>query len=406
MLLVPQSLTACWSALTPQAIEAESLLAACIDKAPLVQAMSLSLKKVHQAGWRSPEAHALYADACSELSDWCVRNEHYVHNVSTLQDVSFDTGMNLCTESDRRRAERPRRRWRFLRRQTEFEAKVMERIRWKSLYGDLPTWAKAVRKLVAGQAVLIAAPLCLTQDGEGGEIDACLCDYPPLVRTPQDAKLALLMSGEGKRDLLAKLGSQAAAWHPFCRILGIFRQEPQGPRVEVLQVELASPLPSERDYWHEPNWDEALIKETASFIDAREATWAQDELKKFESGKIFGSLRLGSMSGLLSRAEEDEEERLARGIAFADSAMGLVRETGSPFEGLDAFWCSLATLLPSWKTHFPLGDDKVAALLIAFDKAYGLEWHQVAANPALDGVLRYTPAAIAEARAHIEGLLA
>jgi hypothetical protein len=72
---------------------------------------------------------------------------------------------------------------------------------------------------------------------------------------------------------------------------------------------------------------------------------------------------------------------------------------------MDAFWCSIAALMPSWKTDFPLSNDKLSALLIAFDKAYGDEWHKVAADPALAGALRYTPAVIAEARARIAGLL-
>jgi hypothetical protein len=408
MLLVPESLIARWSWFMPQVIEAESLLAACIDRAPAAHAMSLSLEKVHQLGWRSREAQELYAHACERLSNWCVQHRHYVHNVSTLQDIDLDAGMSLSTDSDRRRMEQPQQRWRRFRRASEFDARVMERIRWKTLYQDLPAWSIAARKLQAGHPILVAAPLCMTR-GEDDEIHAFLCDFPPFVRTPQDATLPLVMSSGGKQSLFSQLGSEAAAWHPFCRILGILQTDSLGPRVEVLQVELAVPLPDAREYSHRASWDEALVKEaTSAAFGTREAEWAQKELEEYQSEKMLQFLRVDSKANLQSPVAAGDNELLARSIALAGSESpfrALTRETGSPFKGMDAFWCSIAALMPSWKTDFPLSNDKLSALLIAFDKAYGDEWHKVAADPALVGAIRYTPAVIAEARTRIAGLL-
>jgi hypothetical protein len=268
----------------------------------------------------------------------------------------------------------------------------------------------AVRDLKPGNAVLVAAPLCLTR-GEGDEISACLCDYPAFVRTPQDAAVPLVISVEGKQNLLSLLGSEAAAWHPFCRILGILRQGSLGLRVEVLQVELAVPIPDGRRYSHKATWDEALIEETTSFdYESREAEWAQKELADYQSGKLFRSLGNLTNVHLLTPVETDREELLARCIALAGSGSSsayraLTRKTGSPFEGMDAFWCSIAALLPSWKSQFPLDSNKVSALLIAFDKAYGHEWQSVAADPALVGAIRYSPAVMATARTRIAGLM-
>lgn len=405
MLLVPRSLTTRWSPFQPQVVEAESVIQACIDKLPAATAMSLSLTKIHQVGWRSPEAHRLYAEACEKLSNWCVQKRRYVHNVSTLQTIEFNADFNLCTERDRRRLEQPQRGWWPFPRQSEFDARRAERRQLEKFYNDLPNWTQAVKQMPVGEACLIAAPLSLIE-GDDSEVSACLCDYPPFLRTPQDAAVALLMSDMNKQALLAKLGPLAAAWHPFCRVLGILHQEPQGLAVKVLQIELAIPVPAERNYLHKPMWDEALVKETMSFgFELREAEWAQEDLAEHQHGQMFRNFGINSGSNLLSLTGENDEEFLARMISLAESKFrAQIRRAGSPFEGRDAFWCALAVLLPAWKTQFALNCDKVTALLIAFDKTYGHEWQQVASNPALSSSLRYTPEIMQAARHRIAAM--
>ena len=407
MLLVPKSLVALWSPFKPLIIEAESLLAACIDKAPAVLPMALSLAKINRLGWRSREAYGLYALACERLSQWCVVNKRYAHNVSTYQDIDFQAGISLCTKGDLQKIEQPRRRWRLFRRESEFDAKWAEKLRLANLYKDLPTWSMAVKALNPGDAILVTAPLCLTRDRDI-EVHACLCDYPAFVRRAQDTTLALFISSEGKKTLLSLLSDKALEWHPFCRILGIVRQGPLQIGIEVLQLELAVPLPDGRHYSHEATWDEALIEESTSFdYVRREVEWAQEELMEYESGRVFRNLSSLSNARLVTSVEAEKEELLARGIALAGSgpSRSLTRKASSPFDGMDAFWCSVAALLPPWNEQFRFDSDKLSALLIAFDKAYGDEWQRIAANSALVGAIRYSPAVMATARSRIAGLI-
>jgi hypothetical protein len=395
MLAVPKSFTARWSRFTPQLIVAEALLGACLDSDPAADVLAVPLKEVQRAGWRSAAASAIYTKALRRLASWCADHGHYAHNVAAVQDMAAlrDARHPVSLAVERTP---PAHAW-TIRRAKPANAESVD---------EPSSWSVVAQHVRPGDAVLIAAPLCLKQ-GENGAIDACLCDYPEFVRTPQDPVVPLIMPAHIASALRAEIGPEAAEWHPFSRILGIVRHSARGQHIEVLQVELSAPLPVPRRYNLDPEWYEALIDEASSIspVDS-ESFWARKELKECLASKRYVIYTARKAAECLSDDEANLEAALARNAALAsfDSSRGNTRRMGSPYEGRDAFWCALAALLPAWKAQFSLPAETVSVLLMVFDKAYDKEWLALVSDPLLGGTLRYTPEVIATARQRIAGM--
>lgn len=402
MLLVPQSIVARWSPLQSEYVAVTALLAEAMDRTRAGRAMSLSPAKAYAAGWQSAAAHRLYEQACARLSEWCVDNRYYMHNVATTQDFVVDAGVSLCLDRDLRRLMHPTQRWRPFKRESPFEARWREQQRCEKRYAQLPTWAERSRALEEGTPVLVAAPLCVQSDEADG-IDVFLCDYPDFVRTPHEASVQLVLPPEARRLLLDRLGP-GAAWHPFCRILGVALRGPRGLRIRVLRIELSVPLADHRRGGRRQAWDEKLIEETTAYKSDFEIFWARKVLEDHQaSARVHAMLDAHTPA-----AQSQREEILARALALADSNSShraLARGAGSPFEGMDAFWCATGALLPAWKQELGIDDAKVTALLAAFDSAYDEAWRKTASDPILQGALRYTTSAIDDARARIASCL-
>jgi hypothetical protein len=96
-------------------------------------------------------------------------------------------------------------------------------------------------ELLPGDAVLVYAQLRVIARDDGS-IDAHLCDpagSPGKKATPE---LALKLSEDGKRQLLARIDPAAAPVR--CRVLGLHRNHGTGFAIEVLQLELSFALRS------------------------------------------------------------------------------------------------------------------------------------------------------------------
>lgn len=383
----------------PHMVVAKALLNACLNGEAVADVLVLALPDVQRAGWRSAAAQALYAQALHRLALWCVDHDRYLHNVAVLQEGRYPVSMAVAPP--------PRTVSTAVRRALR-QAVHQSVSREAEPADNLPAWSVAAPRLQPGEAVLIAAPLCLTQRANR-EVDAFLCDYPPLTRTPQDPAVRLLLPSHLGRALHADIGAEAAAWHPFSRILGIVRNHPRGREIEVLRVELCTPLALPRSYNLEPTWDEALVEETAALspVDS-ESYWAAKEVQEYRDSRPAALLRARHAGGAQSDEEVLREATLERNKALAgtSTARNLTRANGSPYEGRDTFWCALAALLPAWQAQFALAPPKVSALLTAFDQVYDEEWKKLTSDPLLAGALRYTPEVMEAAREKIAGLSA
>jgi hypothetical protein len=307
---VPDTLVARWSQFHRRLADAEVLLNACLDGLPAAKASGLSLQAVHRAGWRSVEAQALVEHACVRMTMQCEGAQRSLHNVA-LQE------------------------------------------------GLLPTWSARQQRFPPGTAIHITAPLCLVST-TGGEATAFLHDYPPLARMASDETLPLQLSPTLQRQLIDHLG-EAAAWHPFCKILGFVRQVADAPCIEVIQVEFAVPLPF-YSALAASAWEQGLLREAACSSSAQGA-------------RSFTPAQAGDLA--LPLAEPD---------------------------GANGFWCTLATLLPAWKKQFALTPATVHALLASFDHRFDRAWRLTVGNAAIASRMRYSVAVMAEARSRLAAL--
>ncbi len=404
MLQVPKSVVARWSPFATQWIEVERLLQARLDGVPAVEGCGLSLERVDALGWRSRRARLLYDEACERVAQRCVDAGRYAHNIGVWQALNDldDAHLALATNTDRQRIGHPQPLPWPRKRASKRDARVNEQVRARGRYSEVPSWGMMAGKLHEGDAVLVAAPLCVVADEATGS-EAFLCDYPDFVRAAADPRVRLSVSAEAVQRLQDELGA-AVAWHPFARVLGIAHQTPRGLSLDLLRLELRVPVPEDRRYTHQATWDEALVEEAAKpGYDMREAQWAEKQiaaLRTFSPGP--------GMYALPDAIDPQARAELARRVALAsdDTHRSLTRDSGTPYHGIDAFWCAAAALLPAWPREFVLESDKVEALLTAFDVAHGPPWQNIAGDPALAGAIRYRPAVMAEARARIAALSA
>jgi hypothetical protein len=88
----------------------------------------------------------------------------------------------------------------------------------------------------------------------------------------------------------------------------------------------------------------------------------------------------------------------------SDTDRSIMRGAGSPYEGVEAFWCCLAAMLPAWTKDFPLTPPQVASLLAAFDAVFDEQWKRIASQLSLAVELRYSPDSMAAVRSTLAGL--
>lgn len=412
MLSVPTSLLRRWSDFNAAIPCVEALLTACLDNRPAVSRGRLDLEALHAAGWRSEAARAHCLGCCNELAQWCVANGRYAHNVAVQQDLElfFDHDL-ISTPLDPAAARRsgearhplaalvarmfPRRHVPDRPRQIGGDRVYRQRLR-----GDLACWSMAIRDVTDGDLVLIDAPLAATP-GERGPADFLLCDYPPLLRRAHDTRVRLRVSTDAA-ELLAEVPGVRTGWHPFCRVLATVRQEPGGTTLEALLFQFRSPIPDEHRYNHQPAWPESLLEEVR---DQRNKLMEADWLKKALPAEPQPDAQ-GAQASAAQAVMSAESLRAHLRIHASDTDLAITRGAGSPYEGVEALWCCLATLLPMWSEDFPLAPGDVAALLAVFDETFDEAWQRTASRLQPAVALRYTPAVMAEVRSVLAGLAA
>jgi hypothetical protein len=250
----------------------------------------------------------------------------------------------------------------------------------------------AVRLLNEGDLVLVDAPLATAPAGES-DTRFFLCDYPPVSRHPEDGRLLLRISPEVQRELAA-VPAVDAGWHPFCRALGIVRLDSDGASLQPLQFQFRSPRPDEHRYDHHASWPETLLDEVADIKgQPMEIHWLAPRIELAE--RLTALEHAGASS---ERAPAAELRRRFKSMV-SDTDVALTRRSASPYEGVEAFWCCLASILPAWAGAFPLGPAQRATLLEAYDTTFDARWReqQRRLQPFID--LRYTPEVMDRARA-------
>jgi len=401
MLSVPTSLLQRWSDYHVAIPCVEALLTASLDDRPAVSPARLDFEALNAEGWRSNTARAQCIACCDDLVRWCVEHRRYVHNVAVRQTVGSYLDHDLvCTPLDPDASsvtgEKPHPLAagiaRLFTRTIVPHARAIgvDRVHRRRLNGELSCWSMAVRELRDGDLLLIDAPLT-TQKGESGDTDFFLCDYPSLLRQPKDVRVHLRVSVDAAKELAALSGVRAG-WHPFCRVLAIVEQEPGGVVLRALQFQFRSPIPDEHRYRRHPPWPESLLEDAqGQERELMEADW----LKK--------ALPAETSTGL---SPEMAAIDLRKHLKLYDSGSpyAITRGAGSPYEGVEAFWCCLAVMLPAWTDDFPLAAGQVARLLDSFDATFTSEWRRVASQLHQAVELRYTPALMDEARSILAGL--
>jgi hypothetical protein len=396
MLSVPTSLLQRWSDYRAATPCVEALLTACLDEAPALVRARLDLEAIHARGWRSEPARAQCIACCDDLVRRCIERRRYIHNVAVQQDFElfFDHALAALppvSGTAGRPAARPHPLAAFAARFRGSDAGPDagpiggDRPWQRRLYEDLPCWSMVVRDLDDGELVLIDAPLAARHD-EGDGCTFFLCDYPPLLRQPSDVRVPLRVSPDAAGPL-ARMPGVCAGWHPFCRLLALVRQEAGGIVLQALQFHFRLPVPDRHRYRHEPVWPESLLEEAVA---VQHKLMEVDWLKK--------ALGTDPAPGVV----EDVRQRLRLFASGTDRA--LTRGAGSPYEGVEALWCCLATVLPVWSEDFPLTAGQVGRLLEAFDASFTDDWRRTASRLLQAVELRYTPARMDAVRGALAAL--
>jgi hypothetical protein len=399
MLTSPTSLLQRWSDYRAGVPCADALVTAYLDSERAVQPAGLDLAAVDAAGWRSQAGREMYLATGRELVDWCIRHGRYVHNVAIHQDVNWDVdGDAICTptapgSSDGKDTAGNRHRWReWLGAKTRAAlptASLGSRTIQHRIRGELPCWSMVVRELTDGDLLVIDAPLCIERDPERASTEFFICDYSPILRQSHDVRVPMRVSRDTAREVHSAIGV-STAWHPFCRALAIVRHEARRDLLQVLQFQFRSPIPDDRRYTHRPVWPESVL------IEARPEQWL---LKHKEVDWLGGFLAKAMQSTatpasspppLTTGARSELRKRLE--TLAPDTRFALTRAAASPYEGVEAFWCCLASVLPVWHDDFPLTANHRDTLLGIFDSTFDAQWRLAASQLEQVVDLRYTPA--------------
>ncbi|WP_432734344.1 hypothetical protein [Ralstonia solanacearum] len=386
MLLVPKSLVDRWSPFSTRWLDVQAFLHLYLDELPAVAGVKLRLDEIAKHGWQSDHAWRLCEQACEGILQQCIEAGRYAHNVAIFQELAGydDTPLALASTADiqRHQAGPPRR---LFGRERANRSMWLRRAAISDRYRSLPSWAMLSQQVRADEAALVTAPLSL-ESGASGQVRAFLCDYPDISRSPSDPTLELSIPQETLQKMASDLGP-AGGWLPYARVLGIARDRWDSRRLEVLRLEWRIPAPEARQYDHKPTWNEALIDEASLNSYLQEMTWAKKDRSRLSGEDRRWALDLANLDDSPAHAA------LARQLARADdgSHRALTRRYGTPFDGQDAFWCAMSTLLHAWTQDFALNTGQAQALLTAFDAQYDTDWHTHAEDEALADLLRYTP---------------
>lgn len=216
-----------YAALTPVAVESETILDAGLDDTQSGRVMRLSYAALEDAGWESDTALDLLGVACEDLAQWCLHNGRYAHGVA---DAPADDAAPF-TELDRRRyADAPPALARGLQ-------VLMQRRLQRKRYAGLPTWSILAKRIQAGDALLVAAWLIVTTDL--GEIKVTVVDQNDGAPPPQAVPLVLSYANLLR---LRDLYSRHASMRLPCRVLGLHSVHDGVVGIDVLQLEVAPPL--------------------------------------------------------------------------------------------------------------------------------------------------------------------
>lgn len=358
------------------------MIAVHINENPAVRSVNIELQRVLNHGAESEWTHRHIGEVTARLSAWCVANNRYFANVAVKQKLDptyVDLACSPLTPNPPW--------WRF------WASRGGERVS-----GELAPFASAT--LSESDLVLIDAPISMNL--ETADHDAYLCDFPPVARKVEDARLPLILSAPARRQL-AEYFSAAPDWMPFCRTLAIVRNRRRGQVLEVLQISSRIPRFPERDWWI------GLIDE-ADTMQSYKAYTSDDDHALKEWIVIY---RITVEEERKNHANADDAA-LARecGAQFASEMLSLGRDSvrshlkleNSPYGNAEGFWACLAPVLAAGRDRFPLTRAQVDTLLRKFDLAYDADWKSSMRDLAMSGLFRFTPDVMAKIRAQIDAL--
>jgi hypothetical protein len=377
MLIFPKTLLQLWSDYHSTVVDVWAILNADLAETSSISNARLKLRRVADEGLGSEWTQRHAAAAATRLGDWCVRRGRYFCNVIVEQTADGEA-----------------MHW----------PKVSEPPWWQlgsrsaaSVRADLKIVPFASANLAESELLLVDAPICM--DAEASGRGAFLCDVPSFARRDDDARVPLILS-DIVRQRLAAYGSTGTDWIPFCRTLGIVRDEARGRAIEVLQLSVRTPRPVQK------GWSTRLIDEANEMKGQKvyrpDDTFLENWISKYRYVVEAARQEHGVSADRTMPGEYELASTFMRFGGF--QATYFLKDENNPYLHAEGFWTALASLLPAWRDCFPLTRPQVDALLASFDATYDEAWESSIRDLAMSGLIRFTPEVMARIRGRIAGL--